>query len=215
MYRIHPKGLQPSRNQLISSQDTRQALALPLLRAVMPRSSTRRSAPSRPVTGGSGTPCATIQGVDTDLDKLALILAQRLAAVVPDGFHVEAAAGMLWYSADEGKFPGQDGSYRVGRSGTYVRDNFGALGQTDEERTAGVVAQALDELQDYISEATHDPWPGQRAQPRARAQVRGRMLLAWYEGTEPSSGVVLAIEPVPLAELQRRPGHDQDAQSTE
>jgi hypothetical protein len=153
--------------------------------------------------------------VDTDLDKLTLILAQRLAAVVPDGFHVEAAAGMLWYSADEGKFPGQDGSYRVGRSGTHVRDNFGAHGQADEERTAGVAAQALDELQDYISEASHDPWPGQRAQPRARAQVRGRMLLAWYEGTEPSSGVVLAIEPVPLAELQRRPGHDQDANPAE
>ena len=70
----------------------------------------------------------------------------------------------------------------------------------------GVAAQALDELQDYISEANHAPWPGQLAQPRARAQVRGRMLLAWYEGTEHSSGVVLAIEPVPLAELQRRPG---------
>ena len=45
----------------------------------------------------------------------------------------EAADGLLWYSADPGRFPGQLGNYRVGRSGTYVRENFDAHGQTDEE----------------------------------------------------------------------------------
>ena len=115
-----------------------------------------------------------IRGVDVDLDKLTLILAGRMAAIVPAGFHVEAADGMLWYTADEGRFPGQLGNYRIGRSGTYVRGNFDVHGQTDEDRIAGVAAHALDQLQDYVDEATHDPWPGERAQPRAYAQVRDR-----------------------------------------
>jgi len=41
-------------------------------------------------------------------------LADRLAAIVPDGFHVQAAGGMLWYSSDAGRFPGQISNYQVG-----------------------------------------------------------------------------------------------------
>jgi hypothetical protein len=76
--------------------------------------------------------------VGVDLSKLTVSLADRMTAIVPDGFHVEAAEVMLWYSADKGRFPGQAGNYQVGRSGTYVRDNFNAHGQTDEDRIAGV-----------------------------------------------------------------------------
>lgn len=101
-------------------------------------------------------------------------VSHRMTAIVPDGFHVEAAEGMLWYCADKGRFPGQAGNYQVGRSGTYVRDNFNAHGQTDEDRIAGVAAQALDELQDYIDEATHDPWPGESAPPGAHARSATR-----------------------------------------
>jgi hypothetical protein len=141
--------------------------------------------------------------VGIDPDQLNQVLAQRLGAVVPDGFHIEAAEGMLRYSADT----------QVGTAGTYVRDNFAVHGETDEERAGGVTAQALDELQDYISEATRDPWPGQRAQPQARAQVRDGVLFAWYEGPGSPSGAVLEMEPVPLADLQRHSGYDQDSES--
>ena len=138
-----------------------------------------------------------------NLDKLTLVLAARIAAIVPAGFHVKAADGMLWYSADPGRFPGQLGNYRVGRSGTYVRDNFNAHGETDQDRIAGVAAQALDELQDYIDEATHDPWPGEKTSPRAHAQVRGQTLHLWYGGPHIRSDAALACEPIPLARLQR------------
>jgi hypothetical protein len=141
--------------------------------------------------------------VGVDLSKLTVSLADRMTAIVPDGFHVEAAEGMLWYSADKSRFPGQAGNYQVGRSGTYVRDNFNAHGQTDEDRIAGVAAQALDELQDYIDEATHDPWPGESAPPGAHAQVRDQILHLWYGGPDIDSGAVLACEPIPLADLQR------------
>jgi hypothetical protein len=143
--------------------------------------------------------------MDVDLNLLTAVLAGRMAAIVPDGFHVQAAEGMLWYSADEGRFPGQLDDYRVGRAGTYVRDNFDACGQSDEDRIAGVAALALDQLQDYIDEATHDPWPGERTPPQARAQVRSRTLHLWYGGRDISSSVVLACEPVPLAHLTRSP----------
>ena len=141
--------------------------------------------------------------MDVDIDRFALILAERLAAIVPAGFSVTARDGMLWYSAGPGMFPGQRGDYRVGSSGTYVRANFGVHGETAEEQLAGLAAQALDELQDYVDEATHEPWPGTRAQPQARAGIRGQALHLWYGGPELETDTVLACEPIPLAELSR------------
>ncbi|MGH3205829.1 MAG: hypothetical protein ACRDOA_08295 [Streptosporangiaceae bacterium] len=135
-----------------------------------------------------------------DVDELTALLADRLAAIVPAGFHVQAADGMLWYSADEGRFPGQQGDYRVGRAGTHVRDNLGAYGETDADNLTGVAVQALDELQDHISEATHDPWPGARAQPRPYARIRDAMLHLGYGDPD---APILACAPIPLAALNR------------
>jgi hypothetical protein len=71
---------------------------------------------------------------------------------------------------------------------------------TAEECVADAGRHALDALQDYIAEATHDPWPGQRTMPDARAQVRGSMLHLWYGGADDA---VLACEPIPLASFAR------------
>ena len=133
-----------------------------------------------------------------DTDALTALLAARFAAIVPPGFHVEARDGMLWYSADEGRFPGQQGDRHVGRAGTHVRDNFGCYGATDEDNLVGTAVQALDELQDYIAEATHDPWPGTTAQPRPHARIQaGSLHLGYGDPGAP----VLACTPVPLAAL--------------
>ena len=140
--------------------------------------------------------------MDVDADALTLILADRLARIVPAGFHVQADNGMIWYSADPGRFPGQQGDYSVGRSGTYVRDNLEAPGEAAEDRIAGIAAQALDELQDYVGEATHKPWPGEKTPPRAYAQVRDAMLHLWYGGADMVSAAVLACEPVSLAQIR-------------
>ena len=71
-------------------------------------------------------------------------------------------------------------------------------------RDPGVPArQALDELQDVIDEATHDPWPGDVTPPRAFAQVRVDMLHLRYGGPDISDDAVLACEPIPLASLRR------------
>ena len=136
-----------------------------------------------------------------DPEQLAAVLADRFAAIVPAGIHVRAADGMLWYSADPGRHPGQLGDCQPGPANTHLRQSFEVRGPAEEDRVTGAAAQALDELQDYVSEATHDPWPGQRMQPPARAQVRGQVLHLWY-GEAAGGRVVLSCEPVPLASLR-------------
>jgi hypothetical protein len=129
--------------------------------------------------------------VTVDVDRFTRVLAQRLAAIVPAGIHVEAGDGMLRYSADD----------HAGPSGTHMRDNFGVYGETDEDNLVGLAVQALDELQDYVSEATRDPWPGATRQPRPRAEIRDGALYAWYGD---DGATVLGCAPIPLADLAGR-----------
>lgn len=132
---------------------------------------------------------------DVDPDELAGLVAHRLQRIVPPGFHVDFSDGMLWYTSDEGRFPGQTNSYQAGSSGTYFRDNFSGHGGTVEERIVGVCRQALDELQDYVDEASHDPWPGEIRPPEAQAEIRGSSLHLWYS----YAGVVFGeCEAIPL-----------------
>jgi hypothetical protein len=128
-------------------------------------------------------------------DDLARLLADRFQEIVPPGFHVDAADGMLWYSSDEGRFPGQANDYRVGRFGTYVRDNFPLHGHTLEDHIVGVSRDALDDLQDYVDEATHDPWPGLISPPEAQAEIRESRLYLWFAD---SGKVVTECEPIQL-----------------
>jgi hypothetical protein len=137
--------------------------------------------------------------VDVDTDKLAVTLASRLAAIVPAGFHIDARDGQLWYSysADEGPL----GDYDFGSAATFVGEYFSEYGDTDEERTVAVASGALHQLQDYVAEATTDPWPGRTSMPYPFAQVRDGVLHMWYGGPDIDSPVFLALEPLPLAEV--------------
>ncbi len=129
-----------------------------------------------------------------DPDDFIRVLEERLGAIAPPGFHVHAGDGMLWYSSDPGRFPGQQGTDRVGRTGVPVRDNLGVF-ESMREGVIAVAEQALDSLQDYVDEATHDPWPGTTRPPRPFAEVRDSTLF-WGYG-DPRE-VVLACGPIPL-----------------
>jgi hypothetical protein len=85
-----------------------------------------------------------------------------------------------------------------------VRNNFYAYQEdsSDADSAAWVARQALDELQDFIDEATHDPWPGTVRPPRPYAQVRGELVHLWYGVDDIGGEVVLACEPVSLAQLR-------------
>ena len=90
-------------------------------------------------------------------------------------------------------------------SGAHVRDYLLAHGETAIDRMGGVAAQALEELQDYVDEASQDPWPGTGTPQRPFAEVRGQVLHLWYGGPTSPAPVVLACEPIPLAQIQRSP----------
>lgn len=68
----------------------------------------------------------TQSDLEIDADRLTVVLAARLAAIAPAGFRVRAEDGMLWYSCEQGRLPGQLNNYSPGASGTYVRLNFDA-----------------------------------------------------------------------------------------
>lgn len=126
---------------------------------------------------------------------LGRLLEDRLGKVVPPGFQVAYSEdGLLRYTSDPGRFPGQTGTYQAGAAGTYVRDNFTLWGETDPERVVGACRQALDELQDYVDEASHTPWPDERTPPRPFAELRGAEVV-W--GGAPDAPV-LECEPIPV-----------------
>lgn len=131
------------------------------------------------------------------------MLAAQMTAIIPDGFRVDSADGMLWYSAEEGRFPGQSGDYQQpGCSGTAVRVNLEGGSRADDSALARIAALALDDLQDYIDEATHEPWPAQRGNPpRPFAQVRDQRLHLWYGSPDLNEAAVLSCEHIPLADL--------------
>jgi hypothetical protein len=148
--------------------------------------------------GPGAAPCGTIGDMDVDPDRFAALLAARLAAIVPAGFHVTLEGDMLWFRSDEGRFPGQQGDYHTGSTGIWPQEDFLTCVKyrgTAEECVADAGRHALDALQDYIAEATHDPWPGQRTMPGPQAQVQGSTLHLWYG---PADDPVLACEPMPL-----------------
>lgn len=136
--------------------------------------------------------------MEVDPNGFAVLLAARLAAIVPDGFQVTLEDDMLWFRSDEGRFPGQQGDYDAGSVGIWPHEDFHTCLEyedTAEECAADVARHALDTLQDYVAEAIHDPWPGQRTMPEPQAEIRGSMLHLWYGNAD---APVLACEPIPL-----------------
>lgn len=131
-----------------------------------------------------------------DADVLVQELADRFRSVVPDGFHVAVRSdGIMWFSCDDGRFPEQRGDFKPGMAGTHLRHNHRTVPGALSERVAAAARQALDDLQDYVNEASHEPWPGVRRPPSARAQVLDGLLRCWFvDGEE----VVLELDPVPL-----------------
>jgi hypothetical protein len=125
-----------------------------------------------------------------DADRLTEALAARFDEVTPAGIHVTADDGMLWYSCD----------FDRGRAGSYVRNLLGTAGEPDEEDVVRAAVQILDQLQDFVSEATSDPWPGTRRQPVPEGRIRDGALHLWY-GEQ--GAIKLTVPPVDLADIIR------------
>lgn len=72
----------------------------------------------------------------------------------------------------------------------------GAYGDTEEDNLVGLSVQVLNELQDYVSEVTTEPWPGTTRQPNPHAEVSGPNLYLWY-GERGDAAVT--CDPIPLS----------------
>ena len=123
-----------------------------------------------------------------DADRLTEVLAARFDEVTPDEIHVTAGDGMLWYSSDVDS----------GKAGSYVRYILEAADESDEANLVRAAVMILDQLQDFVSEATADPWPGTGRQPEPHAEIRGGALHLWYGAPD---DVKLAIAPIDTADI--------------
>ena len=133
-----------------------------------------------------------------DFHGLAQVLARHLTKVVPPGFHVTANEAKLIYSSDSGRFPGQQGDYRVGTAATLLDQSFSEDERVNEAKVVQIAFNVLDDLQDYVDEASHEPWPGDRSPPRPHAEIRGPFLHMWYGEPEAPA---LACDPIALSEI--------------
>jgi hypothetical protein len=124
-----------------------------------------------------------------NVEKFLELLAGSLDAVAPGSYRVISDGDMLWW----------------GTSGTYARQAYEAyLERLDEpiiydEVISAVAFKAMDELQDYVTENTGEPWPGHRTVPAPHAVVENGVLLMWFgDRSQPA----LSLNPIELADLE-------------
>jgi hypothetical protein len=127
--------------------------------------------------------------------ELATVLADRFERIVPPGFHVEVQDGLVVFWADDALgLPGQTGQ-GPGRSGSWVRDNFELTSGLMHERPVVVAEQSLSNLQDYVNEATTEPWPGAGRPPYSHAAVQDGQLRPWFSD---NGATILECAPIDL-----------------
>jgi hypothetical protein len=105
--------------------------------------------------------------------------------VVPAGIHITVEGDVLRFTS----------AWHSGSAGSYA---FQWLSQGRGDRDhlfAEACRRALDDLQDFVDEATTEAWPGSRTVPPAGARVEDGQILLWYGDKDDP---VLSLEPLPL-----------------
>jgi hypothetical protein len=105
--------------------------------------------------------------------------------VVPPGIGITVEGDTLRFTS----------AWRSGTAGTYACQWL-YQGQGEGERVlAEACRRALDDLQDFVDEATTEPWPGSRTVPEAGTRIEDRKVLLWYGDR---GAPVLLLEPLPV-----------------
>jgi hypothetical protein len=120
-----------------------------------------------------------------DAVQLAHELARRMWDVVPPGIGVTVERDMLWFNS----------ARHSGKAGTYACQWLYQGQGEPEQLLAEACRRALDDLQDFVDEATTEPWPGSRTVPYAGTRVEDGKVLLWYGDRD---APVLLLEPLPL-----------------
>lgn len=139
--------------------------------------------------------------------RLAAALAERLAAVIPAPFRVQAEGGWVSGYEDDRWDCSSDVAGVLDQDLSATRED----GWEPEEwpfvdRVVSISYNVLSSVQDMIAETTTEPWPrlpgGGMANPGSRADAT--RLYLWYGPDEKSEeGAVLLLTPVDLAALER------------
>jgi hypothetical protein len=135
--------------------------------------------------------------------RLGTLLAQRLDAVVPRPFRVQADAG--WVALYEGA--AFDSSSDVSGVLDQEIDQDAAAGERGSFawNVAGVAWNVLSHVQDGISEGTKDPWPplsGGRDLALPATRTDGVRVFMWYgPDSEREDDAVMSFAPIALDEL--------------
>jgi hypothetical protein len=116
---------------------------------------------------------------------LAQELARRMREVVPSGIKVTTEKDMLWFESDS--YSGKAGSYAC--QWLYKGDG------EPERLLTDACWHALDDLQDFVDEATTEPWPGERTPPKAHARLENGSVILWFGDAETPD---LVLESLPI-----------------
>jgi hypothetical protein len=118
---------------------------------------------------------------------LAVALADRLNDIVPPGFVVRAQDSDLVVIHD-GQVVGVSG-------GPTIMDNANAI-MYPRENLETAVRATLSGVQDYIAEATTEPWPGSGGtQPNSDARVDDDRVQMWFGSEE---APLIRLRPIDL-----------------
>lgn len=128
--------------------------------------------------------------------RLATLLAARLCAVVPPSFDVRAVGSAVVVHDPDG---------------WNLTMDIGWIEEEDDDRTdielaELVVGNALNHLQDAVSEAEKVPWPplapGSMKMAPYGTRADDTSIHLWFGRSERSP--VIAFEPIPLREIARQ-----------
>jgi hypothetical protein len=120
-----------------------------------------------------------------EAETLAQRLCDRMKEVVPPGIRLSVEGDMLVFRSDFGT--GSSCSYAcrwlyegTGRQSELVRD---------------ACWHAFNDLQDFVDEATTDPWPGLKTPPTPNARIENGSVIVWFGDSQAPD---LTIRPLPL-----------------
>lgn len=72
----------------------------------------------------------------------------------------------------------------------------------EREMLVGAVLVVLEQVQEFVAEATTEPWPGERSMPPPHASIsHGHIHCRYGSAARP----VLTLRPIPLATLEAQP----------
>lgn len=127
--------------------------------------------------------------------RLTAILADRVDPIAPRPFRMRAIGTDLLLEHPNG----WGATMAVG----WIEDEEEAADRTPAELASLIVGNALDELQDSVSESSKEPWPALSKTTMAPVNVRtdGVSIFFWYGISEATP--VIGFAPIALRDLAR------------